>query len=50
MQITLADIIIHIFTGLDIATNKITKSEMEGIPHHLMDFLDPTEKDFNVHK
>ncbi|VDN54828.1 unnamed protein product [Dracunculus medinensis] len=39
----------QVYKGLDIATNKITKSEMEGIPHHLMDFLDPTEKDFNVH-
>ena len=33
----------QIYTGMDIATAKPTKEEMDGIPHHLMDFLSPTE-------
>lgn len=33
----------QIYKGMDIATAKPTKEEMCGIPHHLMDFLLPTE-------
>ncbi|CAI2348679.1 unnamed protein product [Caenorhabditis sp. 36 PRJEB53466] len=38
------------YRGLDIATNKITEEEEEGIPHHMMSFLDPSESStYNVH-
>jgi tRNA dimethylallyltransferase len=30
----------QVYKGMDIATAKPTKEEMEGIPHHLMGFLD----------
>lgn len=33
----------QIYRGMDIATAKPTKEEMQGIPHHLIDFLSPTE-------
>ncbi len=33
----------QIYKGMDIATAKPSKEEKKGIPHHLMDFLDPTE-------
>lgn len=33
----------QIYKGMDIATAKPSKDEMKGIPHHLMDFLSPTE-------
>ena len=39
----------QIYTGLDIGTGKITKEEMKGVPHHLLDVVSPTEK-FNVEK
>ena len=32
----------QIYEGLDIATAKPTSQEMQGIPHHLMDFLEPS--------
>jgi len=31
------------YRGMDIATAKPTSTETHGIPHHLMDFLDPNE-------
>lgn len=34
----------QIYKGLDIATNKITKEEMRGVPHHLLDILPPEER------
>jgi tRNA dimethylallyltransferase len=37
----------QIYRGLDIGTGKITKEEMEGIPHYLLSFVSP-EKQFNV--
>ena len=37
----------QIYKGMDIASAKPTKEEMQGIPHHLMDFLPPT-KAFSV--
>ena len=33
---------------MDIGSAKITKEEMAGVPHHLIDVLEPTEE-FNVH-
>jgi len=33
----------QIYKGLDIGTAKITEDEMEGIPHHLLSFKEPTE-------
>lgn len=33
----------QVYKGLDIGTAKITKSEMEGIPHHLFDIKLPDE-------
>lgn len=33
----------QIYKGLDIGTAKITKEEMENIPHHLIDIKEPTE-------
>ncbi len=37
----------QVYTGMDIGTAKIKKEEMCGIPHHMIDIIDP-EKDFNV--
>src|SRR3989344_221684 len=31
----------QVYKGLDIGTGKITKKEMKGIPHHLLDVVDP---------
>jgi leukotriene-A4 hydrolase len=31
----------QIYQGLDVITNKVTSEETQGIPHHLMSFLDP---------
>lgn len=31
----------QVYKGLDIGTGKITKQEMGGIPHHLLDMADP---------
>lgn len=33
----------QVYKGLDIGTAKITEEEMEGIPHHLLSFLEPTD-------
>ncbi|MCY8505671.1 tRNA (adenosine(37)-N6)-dimethylallyltransferase MiaA [Bacillus atrophaeus] len=33
----------QIYRGMDIGTAKISEREMEGIPHHLIDILDPSE-------
>ena len=37
----------QVYTGLDIGTGKITKKEMRGIKHHLLDVADP-HRAFNV--
>lgn len=34
----------QIYRGLNIGTAKITEEEMQGIPHHLFDILEPTEE------
>ncbi|KGR74023.1 tRNA (adenosine(37)-N6)-dimethylallyltransferase MiaA [Ureibacillus sinduriensis] len=33
----------QIYKGLDIGTAKISEEEMQGIPHHLLSFKEPTE-------
>ncbi len=33
----------QVYRGMDIGSAKITKEEMQGVPHHLIDILDPTE-------
>ena len=37
----------QVYRRMDIGTAKVTRDEMEGIPHHLIDVLEPDE-DFNV--
>ena len=37
----------QVYRRMDIGSAKITKSEMEGIPHDLIDVLEP-EEEFNV--
>ncbi len=37
----------QVYRGMDIGSAKISRKEMEGIPHHLIDVLDPREE-FNV--
>ena len=37
----------QIYKGLDVGTAKATPEEMQGVPHHLMDFL-PPEASFSV--
>ena len=37
----------QVYKKMNIGTAKITRAEMEGVPHHLIDILDPSE-DFNV--
>nr|XP_027197124.1 tRNA dimethylallyltransferase-like isoform X2 [Dermatophagoides pteronyssinus] len=34
----------QIYKGLDIATNKVLPNEMEQIPHHLIDMIDPFQQ------
>ena len=33
----------QIYRGMDIATGKVTEEEMGGVPHHLLDIVDPNE-------
>ncbi len=33
----------QIYKGMDIGTAKVTKEEMQGIPHHLIDIKEPTD-------
>lgn len=37
----------QVYRGMDIGTAKVTKEEMGGVPHHMIDVCDP-ERDFNV--
>ena len=32
---------IQVYKGMDIGSAKITKEETDGIPHHLIDILEP---------
>ena len=34
----------QVYSGLDIGTGKITKKEMKGVPHYLLDVADPKKK------
>ncbi|MCL2234613.1 MAG: tRNA (adenosine(37)-N6)-dimethylallyltransferase MiaA [Firmicutes bacterium] len=34
----------QVYRGLDIGTGKITKNEMHGVRHHLIDIVDPSEE------
>lgn len=34
---------IQVYIGMDIGSAKITKEEMDGVKHHLIDILDPSE-------
>lgn len=34
----------QVYKGLDIGTGKITKKEMKGVPHHLLDVASPKKK------
>ena len=38
----------QVYRGMDIGTAKIKKEEMQGIPHYMIDELDPDEE-FNVY-
>lgn len=37
----------QVYRGMDIGSAKIRKEEMDGVPHHLLDILEP-EESFNV--
>ena len=37
----------QVYRGMDIGTAKVTTEEMQGIPHHLIDIIEP-EEDYNV--
>ncbi len=37
----------QVYRGMDIGTAKLTKEEMDGVPHHMIDVLDPSEA-FNI--
>ncbi|MDD4352477.1 MAG: tRNA (adenosine(37)-N6)-dimethylallyltransferase MiaA [Candidatus Gracilibacteria bacterium] len=37
----------QIYRGMDIGTAKISKEERQGVPHHLLDIIDP-DQDFSV--
>ena len=34
----------QVYKGLDIGTGKITKAEMKGIPHYMLDVLDANQE------
>ncbi len=34
----------QVYRGLDVGSAKITREEMQGVPHHLIDILDPREE------
>lgn len=39
----------QVYIGMDLGSGKITKEEMRGIPHHLLDVADPKLDTFSVH-
>lgn len=43
----------QVYIGMDLGTGKITKKEMRGVPHHLLDIVKPTKvfsaNDFKKH-
>ncbi len=38
---------VQVYRGLDIGSAKLTPEEMQGVPHHMIDVLDP-EEPFNI--
>ena len=38
----------QVYTGLDIGSAKVTKEEMKGVPHHLLDIANPATEVFSV--
>ncbi|MEK7155330.1 MAG: isopentenyl transferase family protein, partial [Patescibacteria group bacterium] len=38
----------QVYKGLDVGTGKITRKEMRGVPHHLLDVVSPN-KVFTAH-
>ncbi len=38
---------VQVYRGMDIGSAKITPEEMQGVPHHLIDVLDPSDP-FNI--
>jgi tRNA dimethylallyltransferase len=38
----------QIYKGLDIASNKISKNEMQDVPHHLLDIVNP-DQDYSLY-
>ena len=38
---------VQVYRGLDIGSAKVTKQEMEGVPHHLIDVIDG-DTDYDV--
>ena len=34
----------QVYKGMDVGTGKVTKREMKGIPHHLLDVADPRKR------
>ena len=37
----------QIYRGMDIGTAKVTPEQMEGVPHHMIDIVDP-QQDFSL--
>jgi tRNA dimethylallyltransferase len=35
---------VQVYRGFDVGSGKATKDELEGVPHHLLDVLDPSER------
>lgn len=42
-------LVLQVYKGLDVATNKATDEETEGIPHHMMGTFD-WDDECNVHQ
>ncbi len=38
----------QVYRGLDIGSGKVTLSEMDGIPHHLLDIADPKDQTYTA--
>ena len=38
----------QVYKGMDLGTGKITKKEMKGVPHYLLDVVSPRNKTFSV--
>ncbi|KAH7517879.1 hypothetical protein FEM48_Zijuj09G0110900 [Ziziphus jujuba var. spinosa] len=39
---------IQVYKGLDIVTNKMNESERQGVPHHLLGFIEDPDADFTI--